>query len=148
MQTYFGSTLRSGSGTLTDTTDGGYVVLTQAVTVTSLASGAAASGTVTLPANSQIIEIYADKIVNWSVGAGTATALNVAVGSSAGGTQYMPSTDMASVARTSGTLVVADVLAMADIGSNTTVYCTVDPDGTVVTTQAQIKFTIVYAQKV
>lgn len=148
MQTYFGSTLRSGSGTLTDTTDGGFVVLTQAVTVTSLASGAAASGSVVLPANSQIIEIYADKIVNWVVGAGTATTLPVALGSTAGGQEYMDFVDMASIARTSGTLAVADVAAMANIGANTTVYCTVDPNGTIVTTQAQIKFTIVYAQKV
>jgi hypothetical protein len=27
-QTYFGSTLRAGSGTLTDTVDGGFVVMT------------------------------------------------------------------------------------------------------------------------
>ena len=148
MQTYYGSTLRSGTDALSDAVDGGYVVLTQSTTVTSLASGAAASGSVKLPANSQIIEIYADKIVNWVVGGGSATALNVSAGSSAGGVQYMPSTDMASVARTAGTLIVADVAAMADIGTNTTVYFTVDPDGTVSTTQAQIKFTVVYAQKV
>ena len=148
MQTYFGSTLRSGSGTLTDTTDGGYVVLTQAVTVTSVAAGTAVVGSVVLPANSQIIEIYADKIVNWVVGGGTAVALNVKVGSSSGGEQYMDAVDMASIARTSGTLAVADVAAMADIGSNTTVYCSVSPDGTISTTQGQFQFTIVYAQKV
>lgn len=148
MQTYYGSTLRSGTDALSDTVDGGFVVLTQSVTVTSLSSGAAAVGSVKLPASSQIIEIYADKIVNWVVGGGTATALNVSAGSSSGGTQYMDATDMASIGRTAGTLTVADVAAMADIGTNTTVYCNVDPDGTVSTTQAQIKFTIVYAAKV
>ena len=148
MQTYFGSTLRSGSGTLTDTTDGGYVVLAQTVTVTTVAAGTAVVGTITLPAGSQIIEMFADKIVNWVVGGGTATTLPVSVGSTSGGVEYMPATDMASIGRTSGTLVVADVAAMANIGTNTTVYCTVDPNGTVSTTQAQIQFTIVYAQKV
>lgn len=148
MQTYFGSTLRSGTDSLSDAVDGGFVVLTQSVTVTSLASGASASGSVKLPASSQIIEIYADKIVNWVVGGGTATALNVSAGSAAGGAQYMDATDMASIGRTAGTLTVADVAAMADIGNNTTVYFNVDPDGTVSTTQAQIKFTIVYAAKV
>ena len=148
MQTYFGSTLRSGSGTLTDTTDGGYVVLAQTVTVTTVAAGTAVVGTITLPAGSQIIEMFADKIVNWVVGGGTATTLPVSVGSTSGGVEYMPATDMASIGRTSGTLVVADVAAMANINSNTTVYCTVDPNGTVSTTQAQIQFTIVYAQKV
>jgi hypothetical protein len=33
-QTYFGSTLRAGSGTLTDEIDGGFVVMTQTTTVT------------------------------------------------------------------------------------------------------------------
>ena len=44
-QTYFGSTLRSGSGTLTDSTDGGFVVLTQTATVTTNADGSASSVT-------------------------------------------------------------------------------------------------------
>ena len=148
MQTYFGSTLRSGSGTLTDTTDGGYVILAQTVTVTTVAAGTAVNGTVTLPANSQIIEMFADKIVAPVVGGGSATTFPVAIGSSAGGVQYMPSTDMASVGRTSGTLVVADVAAMANIGNNTTVYCSISPNGTISTTQGQFQFTIVYAQKV
>ena len=147
MATYIGSTLRTGTDSLSDSVDGGYVVVTQSVTVTSVAAGTAVVGSVTLPASSQIIEMYADKIVNWAVGGGTATALNVSIGSTSGGTEYMPSTDMASVARTAGTLTVADVAAMANIGTNTTVYCTVDPNGTVSTAQAQIKFTIVYAQK-
>ena len=148
MQTYFGSTLRSGSGTLTDTTDGGYVVLAQTVTITTTADGLAVNGTITLPAYSQIIEMFVDKIVAPVAGGGTATTYPVAVGSTSSGTEYMPSTNMASIARTSGTLVVADVAAMANIGTNTTVYCSVDPNGTVSTTQGQFQFTIVYAQKV
>jgi hypothetical protein len=146
-QTYFGSTLRSGTDSLSDSVDGGFVVLTQSVTVTSLASGAVVTGSVRIPADSQIIEIYADKVVNWVVGGGTATELNVSAGSAAGGAQYMDATDMASVNRTSGTLTVADVAAMADVGNNTIVYLNVDPNGTVSTTQAQIKFTVVYAAK-
>jgi hypothetical protein len=147
-QTYFGSTLRSGSGSLTDTTDGGYVVLAQTVTVTTVAAGTAVNGTITLPAGSQIIEMFADKIVAPVVGGGTATTYNAAVGSTSSGTEYMPATNMASIARTSGTLVVADVAAMANINSNTTVYCSISPNGTISTTQGQYLFTIVYAQKV
>ena len=147
-QTYFGSTLRAGSGTLTDTVDGGYVVLTQAVTVTSLASGAAASGTITLPANSQIINIFVDKIQTQVVGGGTATTLPCLVGSTSGGGEYVPSVDMFTTVRSNGTPTVATLLAMSDIGANTTVYCTVDPNGTVSTTQAKIQFTVTYAQKV
>jgi hypothetical protein len=148
MQTYFGSTLRSGSGTLTDTTDGGYVVLAQTVTVTTVAAGTAVNATLTLPAGSQIIEMFADKIVAPVVGGGSATTFNAAVGSTSSGVEYMPATNMASTVRTSGTLVVADVLAMSNIGTNTTVYCSITPNGTISTTQGQFQFTIVYAQKV
>ena len=147
-QTYFGSTLRAGSGTLTDATDGGYVVMTQSVTVTSLASGAAASGTITLPASSQIINIFVDKTQLQVVGGGTATTLPCLVGSTSGGGEYVPSVDMFTTVRTNGVMTVATLAAMADIGTNTTVYCTVDPNGTVSTTQAKIQFTVVYAQKV
>ena len=80
MATYIGSTLRTGSGTLTDTTDGGYVVVTQAVTATTLAAGTAVNATITLPASSQIIEMFVDKIVAPVVGGGTATTFNAAVG--------------------------------------------------------------------
>lgn len=145
--TYFGSTLKSGTDALTEATDGGFVVVSQTTTVSSIAAGTAVTGSVTIPANSQIVEIFADKIVDWVVGGGSATALNVSAGSSSGGAQYLPATDMASIARTTGTMTVATVAAMDDVGSNTVVYFTVDPNGTVSTTQATIRFTVVYAQK-
>ena len=46
-QTYFGSTVRAGSGSLTDTTDGGFMVLAQTTTVTTVAAGTAVSATIT-----------------------------------------------------------------------------------------------------
>ena len=59
-QTYFGSTLRAGSGTLTDTVDGGFVVMMQTATVTTAAAGTATSVTEVLPAGSQIMNIFID----------------------------------------------------------------------------------------
>jgi hypothetical protein len=147
-QTYIGSTLRTGSGTLTDTTDGGYVVVSQTVEVTSLASGAAAVGTITLPASSQIINIFVDKTQLQVVGGGTATTLPCLVGSTSGGGEYVPSVDMFTTVRSNGVMTVATLAAMANIGNNTAVYCSVDPNGTISTTQAKIRFTVVYAQKV
>lgn len=144
--TYIGSAVSTGSNSLSQTIDGGWVVLSQSTVVTSIAAGTAVVGSVQLPVNSQIIEIFADKVVDWAVGGGTADALNVLAGNASGGAQYMPSTDMASVARTEGTLTVANVLARSSIGNNVTVYFTVDPNGTVLTTQAQIRFTVVYSQ--
>jgi hypothetical protein len=148
MQTYFGSTLRSGSGTLTDSTDGGFVVLMQTSTVTTNADGTASSTSVTIPANSQIIDILIDQTQNESVGGGTATAINATVGTAAAGTQYLSATDVIGGGRAALTFTAAQLAAMADVGSNTGVFLTVDPNGTISTTQGIYRFTVVYAQKV
>jgi hypothetical protein len=147
-QTYFGSTLRAGSGTLTDTTDGGFVVMSQTTTVTTAAAGTATSATLTLPASSQIISFFADMVVNEAVGGGTATAIAMTVGTAAAGTQYVSSTDVFAGGRIALTFTAAQLLAMSDIGSNTSVVVTLDPDGTISTTQGVIRLTVVYAQKV
>ena len=147
-QTYFGSTLRAGSGTLTDTVDGGFVVMMQTNTVTTLASGAASSVTEVLPAGSQIINIFIDTMVDEAVGGGTATAIAATVGTAAAGTQYVSSTDVFAGGRFSATFTTAQLAAMADIGANINVVLTVDPNGTIVTTQGVYRLTVVYAQKV
>ena len=147
-QTYFGSTVRAGSGTLTDSVDGGFTVLTQTTTVTTAAAGTATSATLTLPASSQIISFNADMVVNETVGGGTATAIAMTIGTAAAGTQYLSSTDVFAGGRIALTFTAAQLLAMSDIGSNTSVVVTLDPNGTISTTQGVIRLTVVYAQKV
>lgn len=147
-QTYFGSTLRAGSGTLTDSVDGGYVVMSQTTTVATIAAGTATSASVTLPASSQIIDFYADVVQNETVGGGTATAIAMTIGTAAAGTQYVSSTDVFAGGRIALSFTAAQLAAMADIGSSTGVYVTLDPDGTISTTQAIVRLTVVYAQKV
>jgi hypothetical protein len=147
-QTYFGSTLRTGSGTLTDTTDGGFVVVSQTTTVTTAAAGTATSATLTLPASSQIIDFIADMTVNEVVGGGTATTIPMTIGTAAAGTQYVSSTDVFAGGRIALTFTAAQLTAMSDIGSNTSVVVTLDPNGTISTTQGVIRLTVVYAQKV
>jgi hypothetical protein len=147
-QTYFGSTLRAGSGTLTDTVDGGFVVMSQTTTVTTAAAGTATSATITLPASSQIIDFVADMVVNEAVGGGTATTIPMTIGTAAAGTQYVSSTDVFAGGRIALTFTAAQLLAMSDIGTNTSVVVTLDPNGTIVTTQGVIRLTVVYAQKV
>jgi hypothetical protein len=146
-QTYFGSALRSGSGTLTDTTDGGFVVLMQTSTVTTNADGSASSTSVTIPSGSQIVNIFIDQTQNEVVGGGTATAINATVGTAAAGTQYVSATDVIGGGRAALTFTAAQLAAMADVGSNTSVFLTVDPNGTISTTQGIYRFTVVYAQK-
>jgi hypothetical protein len=147
-QTYFGSTLRAGSGTLTDTTDGGYVVMTQTVSVTTVSAGTAVTGSVTLPASSQILQIFVDQTVDETVGGGSATSIAATVGTAAAGTQYISSTNVISGGRVSPTLTTAQLLAMSNIGTNTGVFMTIAPNGTISTTQGVYTMTVVYAQKV
>lgn len=147
-QTYFGSTLRSGSGTLTDTTDGGFVVLSQTTTVTTASAGTATSASLTLPANSQIIDFMVDMVQDEAVGGGTATQIAMTIGTAAAGTQYVSSTNIFAGGRAALTFTAAQLAAMADIGSSQSVVITVDPNGTISTTQAIVRLTVVYAQKV
>ena len=147
-QTYFGSTLRAGSGSLTDTVDGGFVVMMQTNTVTTAAAGTATSVTEVLPAGSQIINIFIDTMVDEVVGGGTATAIAATVGTAAAGTQYVSSTDVFAGGRFTPTFTTAQLAAMADIGANINVVLTVDPNGTISTTQGVYRLTVVYAQKV
>jgi len=144
-QTYIGSTLRTGSGTLTDTTDGGFVVVSQTTTVTTAASGAATSATITIPASSQIINFFVDMVTVPSYG--TATTVPTTIGTVAAGTQYCSIADAASAGRSVLTFTAAQLTAMSDVGSNQSVVITVDPNGTV-TSQGVFRLTVVYAQKV
>ena len=147
-QTYFGSTLRAGSGTLTDTVDGGFVVMTQTSTVTTVAAGTAVSVTEVLPASSQILQIFIDQTVDEVIGGGTATAIAATVGTAAAGTQYVSSTNVFAGGRAALTFTAAQLLAMSDIGTNTNVVLTIAPNGTISTTQGVYRLTVVYAQKV
>jgi hypothetical protein len=147
-QTYFGSTLRAGSGTLTDTVDGGFVVMTQTTTVTTIAAGTATSATITIPASSQIIDLIVDNTVIAVPGAGTATTVPVTIGTAAAGTQYLSATDAIAGGRIALAFTAAQTAAMADVGANTSVVITADPNGTISTTQGVYRLTVVYAQKV
>ena len=147
-QTYFGSTLRSGSGTLTDTVDGGFVVLTQTTTATTVSAGTAVTSTITIPADSQIINFFIDCTTTPVVGGGTATAVNATIGTAAAGTQYLSATDVIAGGRASLAFTAAQLTAMSDVNANTTVAFTVDPNGTVSTTQGVYRLTVVYARKV
>ena len=140
-KTYFGSTLTSGSGTLTEATDGGFVVLTQTKTITQ-ASTAVVSATFTVPAGSQLIDIIPDVLTAFD----SATTAVLSVGSAAAGTQYVSSVNAKTAGRAATTVSAAQALAMADVTTNTSVVASVTPTGA--TTAGVVRVTLVYAQKV
>lgn len=142
--TYFASTLTAGSA-LTEATDGGYAVLSQSTTVTTVSAGTAVSATLTLPANSQIINFFLDTIQDESVGGGDATAINATIGTAAAGTQYLSATDVIGGGRIALSFTTAQLAAMDNIGTNTSVVFTVAPDGTISTTQGIYRLTVIYS---
>ncbi len=147
MASYLTGPLQLGIGLDNTAAATGYVVQSQTTTVTSVAAGTASSATITLPANAQIIDLHIDGIVDAVAGAGTATTVACTVGTAAAGTQYVSSTDVIAGGRIAYTYTTAQVAAMDDITTNTAVVITVDPNGTVSTTQGVYRLTVVYAQK-
>lgn len=144
--TYFGSTLVAGDA-LTEATNGGYAVLTQAISLTSTADGLAVSGSVTLPAGSQIINFQVDTLTAPVAGGGTATTAPITIGTVAAGTQYLSATNCIAAGRTALSFTAAQLTAMSNISTNTSVVATVDPNGTISTTQGVWQVTVVYAMK-
>jgi hypothetical protein len=143
--TYWASTLTAGSA-LTEATDGGYVVLSQTISLTSN-SGAAVSGSISIPAGSQIIGFNIDTLTAPVAGAGTATTAPVTIGTAAAGTQYLSGTDCFAAGRTALVFTAAQLTAMSNVGTNTSVFATVDPNGTILTTQGVWQVTVTYAMK-
>lgn len=143
--TYFGSTLVAGSA-LTEETNGGYVVLSQTISLTSN-SGAAVSGSISIPEGAQIIGFNIDTLTVPDAGAGSATTAPVTIGTAAAGTQYLSATDCFAAGRTALSFTAAQLTAMSDVGTNTSVVATVDPNGTILTTQGVWQVTVTYAMK-
>lgn len=142
--TYFGSTLVAGDA-LTEATNGGYVTLMQTISLTTTADGLAVSGSIVIPANSQIVNFFVDTLVA-PVG-GTATTAPITIGTAAAGTQYLSSTNCYTAGRTALSFTAAQLTSMSNVSTNTSVFATVDPNGTVVTTQGVFLVTVVYAMK-
>ena len=142
--TYFGSTLVAGSA-LTEATNGGYAVLMQVASLTTVAAGTAVSATISIPANAQIVNFIVDMVTVPSFG--TATKVDLTIGTAAAGTQYLSATDVTLVGRTALAFTAAQLTSMSNVGNNTSVVATIDPDGTIPTTQGVFQVTVVYAMK-
>lgn len=144
--TYFGSTLVAGDA-LTEATNGGYVALIQTISLTSTADGLPVSGSVTIPANAQIINFFVDTLTAPVAGGGTATTAPVTIGTAAAGTQYLSATNCFAAGRTALSFTAAQLTSMSNVGTNTSVVATVDPNGTVSTTQGVWLVSVIYAMK-
>lgn len=141
--TYFGSALTAGSA-LTEATNGGYVVLNQFVTLTSVSAGTAVDATITIPENCAILGFVLDTLTAPVAGAGTATTAPITIGTTAGGTQYVSATDCFAGGRTGVVFTAAQLTAMSNTTTNTTINVRVDPNGTILTTQGVFRVAVSY----
>ena len=131
----------TGSTVGTDVANVGSVVMTQAANVVFGDDGTTTT-IATLPANSQIIEIYVD--VTTAFDAGTTNTLDLGDGSTAD--QFADALDVSSAARLLATSDVSQITNLIDIGaSDVQVVATYNQTGTAATAGAAT-VTVVYVQ--
>jgi len=130
-------------GTVQDiaTANLGYPVLSQTATFTQNGTSAV-DVTFYLPENSQILRFNNDVLVAYY----SATSATLSAGTSTGATTYMSGVNVkAAAGRIEPTLTAAQLTAMANITTNTTVVCTITVVGA--TTAGNGRITITYIQR-
>lgn len=141
--TNFGSAIKTGTNLGTGS-DAGFVVLSQTVLMNFTAEAGGGNDNVdaslTLPPSSQIINIIPDTLTAWD----SVTSATFTAGSAAGGSQYVSGVDVKSDGREAPTFTAAQLAAMDDIGTNTTVHFRVAQAGN--TSAGQLRATVLYVQ--
>ncbi|MCB8880125.1 hypothetical protein ACELLULO517_07750 [Acidisoma cellulosilytica] len=141
--THFSGPVQAGTKKDADQTGAaniGSVLLTQTLTLTQNGTTAVTAAFV-LPANSQIVGFNVDTVTAWNSG----TSDTLTIGTAAAGSQYVGGVSVATAARAAISYTAAELLAMSNIGVNTTVDVTVTPVGTAATAGTTI-VTIEYIQ--
>ena len=135
-----GGPLSTGTIQIGATADMGLAVLSQTATLVHNTTNAV-SATFNVPSNSQILEFLIDVTTVWN----SATSDTLSIGTAAAGTQYAGSVDVkAAAGRLTPTYTGAQLLAMSNVTTNTTVVVTVTPVGSATTGNTVV--TMVYVQ--
>ena len=140
MATYLTGPVQLGTGLGNTGSDTGYVTQSQTSTI-SFDATLVQNATFTLPANTQIIDFYVDVTTAYN----SATSATLSAGTASGGTQYLSSIDAKSTGRKANGYSAAQLTAMANISTNTSVVVTVTSVGQ--PTAGAGRITILYAQK-
>jgi len=117
----------------------GLALLTQTAVITQN-STTPVSATFAIPKNTRIVTFIVDTSVAWD----SATSAVLTIGTAAAGTQYVTSVDVKTAGRGTITFTAAQILAMVDTNTNTTVVATVTPTGA--TTAGTTYVTMQYVQ--
>lgn len=131
---------QQADGTASGYSDQGYCVMSQFGTIEQN-STTAVDLTFYLPKGSQIVQIIPDVATAYD----SATSATFTAGTASAGTQYVSGVSAKTGGRASPSYTAAQVTAMADIGTNTAVVCTVTVVGA--TTAGLVNVTILYVQQ-
>jgi hypothetical protein len=140
MATYLTGPLQLGTGLDNTAAATGYVMQSQTGLITFDAT-LVQNLSFTIPANSQITDIYVDVLTAYN----SATSATLSAGTATGGTTYLSGINAKTAGRASNAFSAAQLAAIDDIGSTTTLVATVTSVGQ--PTAGQARVTVVYAQK-
>lgn len=118
----------------------GICLLTQVATI-NVNGTSAVSVTFTVPVDAQLSDFKVDVTTAFNAG----TNNNLTIGTAAAGTQYLSATALTSAGRTALTFTGAQLTAMSNVTTNTSVVATYTPSGTTATT-GQAIITLYYIQ--
>ena len=142
MASYFQGAIKSGDGFSETATGVGTAALSQTVLVNFVAQSGGGDdnvdATLVLPVNAQILAVYVDTLVAWD----SATSAGLTIGTAAGGTQLLASSDVKSNGRETTAPTAAQLAVWANVGSTNTVYIRVAQSGN--TTQGQARVSVLY----
>lgn len=142
MASYFQGTIKSGDGASDSATGVGTAVLSQTALINfTLEAGGGndnVDATLVLPVNAQILDIFVDTLTAWD----SAVSAGLTIGTAAGGTQLLGSSDVKTAGRETTAPTNTQLAVWDDIGATNTVHLRVAQSGN--TTAGQARVTVLY----
>jgi len=140
MGTYMTGPFQTGTGLDATGQDTGTVALSQTALINFDAT-LVQNATFKLPAGAQIVDFFVDVLTAYD----SSSSATLSAGTTSGGTQYLSSINVKTAARRPNAFSAAQLAAMDDIGTNTSVVATVTSVGQ--PTAGQVRVTLLYVQK-
>lgn len=140
MATYLTGPLELGTGLDNTGADTGYVVQSQTALI-GFDATLVQNATFTLPAGTQIVDFYVDVLTAYD----SATSATLSAGVTSGGTEYLNGINVKTTGRKSNAFSAAQLAAIDDIGTSTSLVATVTSVGQ--PTAGSVRVTVLYAQK-
>ena len=140
MGTYMTGPFQTGTGLDATGQDTGTVVLSKTALI-NFDADLVQEATFTLPSGAQIVDFNVDVLTAYD----SATSATLSAGTTSGGTQYLSGISVKTAGRRPNAYSAAQLAAMDDIGTSTSVVATVTSVGQ--PTAGQVRVTMVYVQK-